>query len=98
MLYYYDAQGMPRFSIGSAHGYDGSTISIPMLHVDGFCRSCEQGLEFTANGTLELNLTSASVIGGAGNSVSVDVEYLGEAGGTWQRDNADMRLLTHPVE
>jgi CubicO group peptidase (beta-lactamase class C family) len=99
VLYYYDAQGKPRFSVGSAQGYDNSSpITIPMLHVEGFCRHCEQGTSFTGNGTLDLNLKTASLYGGEGNSVSVDVEFLGEAGGVWQRDNVDMRLITLPVE
>ncbi|MDJ0657354.1 MAG: serine hydrolase domain-containing protein [Xanthomonadales bacterium] len=98
VLYFYDALGQPRFSIGSANGFTGSSVNIPMLQVDGFCRSCSREIDVAENGTMQLSLSVPTLQGDTSNSVSLDVEFLGPNGGRWQRDSVPMRLLTNPVD
>ncbi len=96
-LYYYDALGQPRFAIGSA-AYE-SSVTIEMVNVEGYCRSCPvTELTTQSNGTVTLTFMNPSNLGEQGNTIDVDVNYLGTEGGTWQRSNSNFQLLSVPVE
>ena len=97
VLYYYDGRGQPRFAIGSSNELNGSSVEIPMLQVNGFCRSCSPRIEAAENGTMLLDLSVPSRDYSLDNTVSLDVEFLGPNGGRWQRTDVPMRLLTNPV-
>ena len=100
VLYYYDAEQQPRWALGSASGVDfGSEISVEMLQFSGFCLNCAPGaVEPTAVGTVRLTLAAPSLSLDAGNVVDVDVEFSGAPGGSWQKTDAPIQLLSDPAE
>ena len=105
VLYYYDAQGNPVWSSGViGGGYDlpfrsvMDGIEMEMLHIDGFCRTCEPTtLGLNTAGHMRIRLDRPTFGDDSGNWIeSLDVENLGPAGGRWQRSNIGVSLLSSP--
>ncbi|MBL8299294.1 MAG: hypothetical protein JNN30_13225 [Rhodanobacteraceae bacterium] len=92
-LYAFDAQGRPRWALGTAPWSGGTgTISVPMHRVKGFCRSCTplpQVVE--AAGSITLSLPRPGPDVSAGNWADVDVSF--HDGSRWLRQRMPLRRL-----
>ena len=98
ILYYYDADGNPRWLIGNQTGFEaGQPIAIPMNMVKGYRRSASPtNLELFAAGTVEITLNQASNNLLSAGSMSVDLNYPGAEGGSWVRNNIPIALFSTP--
>jgi hypothetical protein len=105
VVYYYDEAGEPTWAIGVAgadymlpYGSVGDGVEIDMLHVNGFCRTCEPtSTEMLPAGTLRLRINEQSFEPSSGNQIMLlDVADHGEVGGRWLRENIGIRLLSSP--
>jgi len=105
VVYYYDADGEPTWAIGTEgasydlpYGTIGNGVDIELLHVDGFCRTCEpEELGTTTAGTLQIQLNSQNMDADPNNQiVLLDVADQGPVGGNWRRENVGIKLLSSP--
>ncbi len=98
IIYYYDADGWPRWAIGSADNHEaGKPLTIPLLEVSGFGRSeptiepvTTQAGEFTV---VFFNTTRDEKIDGMGN---LELNFLGNAGGSWNRSDFPIAIYSAP--
>jgi hypothetical protein len=98
LLYYYDAQGNPRWLIGNQSGFEaGQSISISMDMVKGYQRSeTTTDVELLEAGTIEITLNQASNNLLNAGTMSIDVTYPGAEGGNWVRNNIPIALFSTP--
>ena len=98
ILYYYDAQGNPRWLIGTQSGFVvGEEITVAMDMVKGYSRQAEvQDLQLFAAGTMSFTLNQASNNLLSAGTMSVDVDYPGAEGGQWQRTDIPAAMFSTP--
>jgi hypothetical protein len=98
VLYFYDADRQPRWALGSAANVDlGGELEVGMRQFTGFCVNCPPTEpESVPVGTVRLMFEAPSLDLGAGNSVSIDVEFQGAPGGAWLRTDKAIQLLSDP--
>ncbi len=94
-LYFYDAQGKPRWSLGLQQGFNlGEELTLDMKQYTGYGRDQEQvATSSEVVGTMKLNLNSNNSNTNSG-VVSINVTYNGEEGGIWQRVNVPITNIT----
>jgi len=98
ILYYYDAQGNPRWLIGTQSGFVvGEEITVAMDMVKGYSRQAEaQDLQLFPAGTMSFTLNQASNNLLSAGTMSVDVDYPGAEGGQWQRTDIPAAMFSTP--
>ncbi len=90
VLFYYDADGQPRWAIGVQNGFQiGEEITVMLEEKQGYARTdAPVPVTGTNAGSITLRLNSATgTLGQDGEIVSMDVSYQGPEGGRWQRTN-----------
>ena len=98
ILYFYDANGMGRWLWGTGPFVPGEEVSLEMLQFQGYCRTCEPtDLNGEIAGMLHLVLSQPDNEENESNRASVDVRFLGTDGGTWERTDSLIRLLSDPA-
>ncbi|WP_154222786.1 PA domain-containing protein [Marinicella rhabdoformis] len=98
IIYYYDAAGNPRWSIGSAVGFEpGQELSIPMAEITGFGRMAAP-VDFAAeiNGQLDLTLKHTSRDWKIDGQADLVLDFLGTGGGSWDRSELPIAIYTAP--
>lgn len=99
ILYFYDAEGYPRWLLGTGVLDGDGEASLEMSKVQGFCRSCEPAsLSLSPAGTVDLKLATPLSVGASQSRVTVDVEYPGNVSQTWFRQDVPLVLLSEPLE
>lgn len=90
ILYYADAQGLPRWAIAQEANFQ-SGATYPLRQVRGYCRTCPAPAELTFDevGSIQFGLVRGGA-GSEGNTVSFDVTYPGPQGGRFLRENVDL--------
>lgn len=105
VVYYYDAAGEPTWSIGTGggdyslpYGSIASGVDIEMLHVHGFCRTCEPvATPVEPAGVMRIRISEQATESHSGNRIEwLDLNDRGPAGGHWSRENVGIRLLSSP--
>ncbi len=96
-IYYFDANGQPRWAQGLQSGFQvGQQISVDMTQFDGYARDATPTeLNSFAAGSISLTLNSNTGNGNDG-SMTVNVNYQGNEGGTWTRTNVPVTIFTEP--
>ncbi len=98
VLYYYDAQGKPRWAHSSL---DNLAIgsSADLLNRNGYCRTCAVPAGFPAGRDTDIgNITySLQAAGAAGSQVTFSATWPGAEGGTFARTASPLSILTVPV-
>jgi len=96
VLYYYDADGMPRWALGVLLGADLSQeVTVDMSQFTGFCPTCAPVTPGDAPaGTVRLLLSAPSTTAGSGNTANINVDFLGAPGGQWIRADTDIQELS----
>lgn len=98
IIYYYDASGLPRWAIGSAPNHQpGHPLTIPLLQVSGFGRT-QTPVPFTTeiSGQLSIQLHNTTRDEGIDGTGTLELEFLGNPGGTWNRDDLPIAIYTAP--
>ena len=99
-LYYYDADGRPRWSIGQAGGYEaGRDLIVQMTEIPALGsdrNDLSANPVFVNNGTLSIRLDNATQILSIDGIISFNVEYQGASGGSWVRTNLPITIFTEP--
>lgn len=94
-LFYYDADGKPRWSTGAVDGFKpNQTITVPMFDVFGYGRT--QALverDFRPSGSLTLNLSNMLRDLDTDGTTSIDITYQGAEGGRWFREDTQIMNL-----
>ena len=94
-LFYYDADGKPRWSTGAVDGFKpNQTITVPMFDVFGYGRT--QALverDFRPSGSLTLNLSNMLRDLDTDGTTSIDLTYQGAEGGRWFREDTQIMNL-----
>jgi YVTN family beta-propeller protein len=89
VIYYYDENGNPRWSIGS--GVNNQTTQIDMLSVIGFCPDCEHvAITSESIGTVDMQFDQKRQI-----SFSTDVRYPENQNDSWIINNARLSALSN---
>ena len=98
VLYYYDAEGNPRWLMGQQTGFQkGEEILVDMNMVKGYARnSTPQDLVLIPAGSIHLTLNEASHNSSTAGTMSMNVTYPGPEGGAWFRDNIPIALFSNP--
>ncbi len=97
VVYFYDAQGNPRWVIGQNSAFSiGQSIDIDLNEIRGYGRT-ETPIETKSipAGQLSLILNSNTNTLGDGN-LTIDVTYQGTQGGQWSRSNIAIENFTQP--
>jgi len=96
VLYYYDADGMPRWALGVLLGADLSQeVTVDMSQFTGFCPTCTPvNPDSAQSGTVRLLLSSPSTTASSGNTANISVDFLGAPGGQWVRSDTDIQELS----
>ena len=96
IIYYYDAQGNPRWVIGQKAGFaQDQEITFDLLEVHGFARDAiPTETSSVIAGTISLILNSNSHNLGTDGIMNIDVTYKGTEGGTWTRSNMPVTNFT----
>lgn len=103
-LYYYDAEGNPRWAQGVEPDFINShpDQAIDMRHFEGYARSsdctpaiCEPASDQSA-GVIRLKLEKPLQGENPGSRATVNVEYPGSEGGTWKRNFDPIEMLSDP--
>lgn len=94
ILFYYDAEGQPRWAYGQTSD-GGPDAEIAMQSYRGYCRLCEPlALTARAAGPLDHRLTvEAGVVAG---EISMSITYPDEPGGQWLRSDSPLVPLSNP--
>ena len=88
VVYYYDENGLPRWSLGSTTNSDQSNIE--MLSFTGFCPDCEfQPTQNTAIGNLDLSFNENRNV-----LVSIDLSYPDNQQSSWQVSEVEFTPLS----
>lgn len=77
----YDAMGVPRFLVAENPSFAGSTASVPLAQLRGFCPLCTRAAAPTRTTVGSLSRT---FVGGALTSLSLDATYTSPVSGRWQ--------------
>jgi len=97
-IFYYDADGNPRWATGSNSGFSPNTsFNVPMLDVFGYGRTAppiERTLLNSGNIQFKLSNTLRDLDTDGLNSV--DITYQGDEGGRWLRENIKIMNLLQP--
>ena len=98
VLYYYDASGQPRWLIGQQAGFQiGREITLDMNMVKGYGPSESPiDLQRILAGTVSMTLNQASSNFLSAGTISVDLNYPGDEGGHWVRDNIPIAMFSKP--
>lgn len=98
VLYYYDAEGNPRWLIGTQSDFViAEEITVSMDMVIGYSRQGEvEDLQLMPAGTMSFTLNQASNNILSAGKMSVDVNYPGVEGGQWQRTDIPVALFSTP--
>jgi len=94
--YYYDSQGLPRWSIGSSDGFAPNTeFLLQLTEVNGFGRT-QTPIDITTvpSGFIKFNLKNALNNISIDGTASVNFDHQGNAGGQWTRDNIPITIFT----
>ena len=96
VLYYYDADGMPRWALGVVSKPDlTKQLDVAMSQFSGFCPTCSvTALGEDPAGSVKLKLVQPSSVLTAGNTVQVNVNFAGAPGGSWVRAVTPIQLLS----
>lgn len=92
-VYYYDAEGNPRWVQGVGPAGMQSPMAVDSL--TGFCPGCDmqaRPVTLTPAGTISLRFRTRSA-----GEIDTDIVYPGPAGGEWQRQKAGLGTLSDPV-
>ena len=96
IVYYYDAEGNPRWVLGQKQGFTvGTEITFDLLEFHGFPRDAQPVA--TSNevaGTVSLTINSINQNLNTDGNISIDVTYKGLEGGTWNRTNMPITNFT----
>lgn len=85
LLYFYDASGMPRWSIAQTVD-DDFALATRWVSYRGYCRSCPTvPLAARDGGPLTLSLSTPLLAEGLDNRLSMNAVYAGPSGGAWNR-------------
>jgi beta-glucanase (GH16 family) len=98
ILYYYDAQGNPRWALSSLGNLQPNSTA-PMISRAGYCRTCAIPAGFpngrdTDIGAITFNMQAA---GSAGSTVTYSATWNGAQGGTFARTASPMVILSTPA-
>lgn len=98
ILYYYDAQGNPRWALSSLGNLQQAS-NTGMISRNGYCRTCAIPAGFPAGrdttiGTISFNMQPA---GTAGSTVSYSAAWNGAQGGTFTRTASPLVILSRPA-
>lgn len=98
IIYYYDAAGNPRWSIGSALGSEANKLTeIPLVEITGFGRlAAPTPFEANANGQLDLTLKQISRDWFIDGQADLTLDFLGTGGGSWNRSDLPIAIYTAP--
>jgi hypothetical protein len=96
VIYYYDADGKPRWALGVLNNPDFSSEAVvKMDQFEGYCPTCPVVALTTGDaGTVTLTLVQPSNSLDAGNIADIDVNFLGAPGGSWQRTDQPIQMLS----
>jgi hypothetical protein len=96
ILYYYDASGQPRWSIGQQTGFErGQSIEVQMTERTGFGRlDTPVSLTSSNAGSINLRLDNALNNLQIDGKADINVEFQGTAGGDWTREAIPIKILT----
>lgn len=96
ITYYYDAEGNPRWVIGSKQGFEvGNDITIDLQEYLGFAREADAVTTVpTLAGTITLNLLGNNNNITNNGMASISINYQGQEGGTWERSNIPITNFT----
>jgi hypothetical protein len=93
VLFYYDADGQPRWSLGQS---DASAQSVLHSSFSGYCRVCEPvPLTALPSGSIEHDIEV--IDGWPAGTIQIDVDYAFDPGGQWQRQESPLILLSDPA-
>lgn len=98
VVYYYDATGQPRWSIGQQDNFIiGNNINVQMTEISGFGRS-ELPISTSATNAGNLNIKIQNVLNNLmiDGQTSLNLEYQGSEGGQWIRNEIPIAVLTKP--
>ena len=94
IAYLYDGDGRPRWLLGTANIADESAITMDVLQITGYCRTCQPTpISSEIAGTITLSPT-VSTTNTASLQLTMDVQYRGKAPRQWQRDDIELIRLT----
>ncbi len=94
--YYYDNSGNPRWSIGSAGGFElNKDFTLELNELDGYGRtSTPTTVKSTPSGSVRFNLVNALNNLSIDGKADVSFEYQGTEGGQWLRDDIPVTIFT----
>ncbi len=98
VIYFYDANGQPRWVLGQTSGFKVSEeINIDLQQFQGYGRNDDaQALGSELAGTISLNLHSATFDLSQDGTMSIDIKYQGVEGNNWQRNNVSITNFSQP--
>lgn len=98
VIFYYDADGNPRWAIGTQATTDfaaGSSVTINLSHVIGYGRlSTPQATDYQNNGQVTLTLNNRYLDLDVDGTADLTLSYLGTEGGDWNREQIAIAALT----
>jgi choice-of-anchor B domain-containing protein len=98
LVYYYDVNGQPRWVLGQTAGFQiDQEITVALQEFNGYARLADpKAVDATDAGniTLKLNATDNSIP--QDGTISLDINYQGDEGGAWQRNNIPITIFTNP--
>lgn len=97
ILYYADAQGLPRWAIAQEPNFQAGA-TYPLRQVRGYCRTCPAPAELALDevGNIRFGLVRGGA-GSEGNTVSFDLTYPGPQGGRFARESVDLFPNSDPA-
>jgi hypothetical protein len=98
LLYYYDAQGKPRWALSSLDNLQAGSTG-PLINRSGYCRTCAKPADFPSGrdthiGSVTFNMQTAT---SASNRVTYSASWTGAEGGTFARTGSPLVILTVPA-
>ncbi len=95
VLFHYDSEGMPRWSIGVTE-QGGADATVPMLNLTGYCPSCPV-VETSPVDAGSITHQIAIEDDQASGTVELDIDYAFNPGGQWQRQASPLITLSDPL-
>ncbi len=98
VVYFYDADGFPRWVLGQASGFNTSEdITVDLQQFQGYGRNDDaQTVSSALAGTITLNLNSTTFDLNQDGTMSIDIKYTGVEGNNWQRNNVPITNISKP--
>ncbi len=98
VVYFYDADGSPRWVLGQASGFNTSEeINVDLQQFKGYGRNDDaQTVSSELAGTITLNLNSTTFDLNQDGTMSIDIKYTGVEGNNWQRNNVPITNISKP--